>query len=110
MVRHIIPNIIPPLIVNASLGISTMIMEVAAPVVSGRRGEITDGGMGCHDEYRQGLYADKYQPGTDPGSSDLPDGGAFNLFGTNREYTDRSTGGDEIGCFDNNKRKNMRRR
>lgn len=30
MLRHILPNVIPPLIVNASLGISTMIMEVAA--------------------------------------------------------------------------------
>ncbi|AFA46841.1 oligopeptide ABC transport system permease OppC2 [Acetobacterium woodii DSM 1030] len=30
MRRHVIPNVIPPLIVNASLGISTMIMEVAA--------------------------------------------------------------------------------
>ena len=30
MVRHIFPNIVPPLVVNASLGISSMIMEVAA--------------------------------------------------------------------------------
>lgn len=30
MFRHVLPNIIPPLIVNASLGIATMIMEVAA--------------------------------------------------------------------------------
>ncbi|MCI9099162.1 MAG: ABC transporter permease [Lachnospiraceae bacterium] len=30
MARHVFPNIIPPLVVNASLGISAMIMEVAA--------------------------------------------------------------------------------
>ena len=30
MFRHILPNIIPPLIVSASLGIASMIMEVAA--------------------------------------------------------------------------------
>ena len=58
---RIIPNIIYPLIINASLGIASVIMEIAALSYLGVGVKDTVPEWGFHAERRKKLYADGYK-------------------------------------------------
>lgn len=93
MVRHIIPNIIPPLIVNASLGISAMIMEVAALsyLGVGVKSPMAEWGamMNTGKDYMQTNISLVLIPG----AAIFLTAVLFNLFGDKqRDILDRSTG------------------
>ena len=69
ILRHILPNILGPILVTAMLDIGTMMMELAGPWRAAAHGRV-----GQHDERRPKYAADLSLAGAEPRLRDFPDG------------------------------------